>query len=187
MTEYSEDNALYARKVLDILTVANEFCLFLEKVHQYPKPEAIDYLHKISPLLYLKGSLMPDVQIPDDFITERFVTEEEWENIFQSLVNMLGKEDRYQAHFFNDAFSEEGERYSLSENYADIYQDLKDFIMLYQQRTYTAQQASVSQCHQLFQSHWGPRLLESMPQLHQLLYSEKLKPEDETESEQNLD
>ena len=170
--DFFEDDPSNARKVLDMLTVANEFCLFLESAEKYKANDVFDYLLKISPLLYLKGSLLPVISSETDGIVSRYVTEEQWETIFQSLKQIFDKNDQYTAHFFTEEIETEPGNLSLSENYADIYQDLKDFVMVYQQRTYTAKESAVSQCSRLFVSHWGPRLLESLPRLHQLNYKE---------------
>lgn len=171
--EFFEDDPSNARKVLDMLTVANEYCLFLESAEKYAKRDVFDYLLKISPLLYLKGSLLPEISPSDELFSERYVREEQWEAVFQSLKKVFGKEDVYTGHFFQDGFDNEMDNYSLAENYADIYQDLKDFVMLYQMRTYTAKENAVFQCYQLFLTHWGPRLLESLPNLHQMVYQKK--------------
>ncbi|MCX6273270.1 MAG: DUF5063 domain-containing protein [Bacteroidetes bacterium] len=170
--DFFEDNPVELRKVLDMLTVANEFCFFLEKCENYPTKEVWEYLLKISPLLYLKGALLPVIQPNDEDYQERFVTAEQWQNIHASLMTVFGDQDPYEGHFFNEAFDNEANTYSLAENFSDIYQDLKDFVMLYQKRTITSSENSVSQCYRLYVSHWGPRILESLPRLHQLVFSQ---------------
>lgn len=153
-----------------MLTVANDYCLFIESAEKYTYREILDYLLRISPLLYLKGSLLPQIIPADEVFSERYVTEEQWENIYLVLKVKFDKEDAFKGHFFKDEMDSNDEILSLAENFADIYQDLKDFLMLYQKRTYSAKENAVYQCAQLFVSHWGPRLLESLPKIHQLSY-----------------
>ena len=38
------DDPVYSRKVLEMLTVANEFCLFLEKSEEYSEEELLNTL-----------------------------------------------------------------------------------------------------------------------------------------------
>ncbi|MHC1707612.1 MAG: DUF5063 domain-containing protein [Bacteroidales bacterium] len=175
--EFFEDDPVNARKVLDMLTVANEFCLFVESVDKYKFTDVVEYLLKISPLLYLKGSLLPLVTPGNDGIADRYVTEEQWEGIFNSLKQVFSKDDVYAASFFTENNDNETNQFSLAENYADVYQDLKDFVMVYQKRTYTSRENAVSVCYQLFAGHWGPRILESLPRLHQLVYINKTDQE----------
>lgn len=172
--EFYEDDPVSLRKVLDMLTVANEFCLFLESAGNYKPGEVYDYLLKICPLLYLKGALLPEIIPADEVFSERFVTEEQWENVFRTLKQLFVENDEYKGNFFLEEADNESTKFSLSENFADIFQDLKDFVMLYQKRTFTSKENAVNQCFILFQSHWGPRILESLPRLHQLVYAASL-------------
>ena len=43
-----------SRNVIEMITVANEYCLFLEGIEKYTKDDIISYFQKICPLLYLK-------------------------------------------------------------------------------------------------------------------------------------
>ena len=60
----------FSRQVLEMLTVANEFCLFLEKADEYSKEFILSYLQKVCPLIYIKASLMPEVIVEEDDAAE---------------------------------------------------------------------------------------------------------------------
>jgi len=173
----SDQDPLYQTHVLELLTVANEFCLFTERVEGYPKPEVIDYYRKILPLLYLKGMLLPGID-PEEPMPERFVSEQEWETVFNDLRIKLGSEDSFNYIDYSDPADEESWRGSLADHLADIYQDLKDFIMLFQKNTYTARQNAVSECRRLFEEHWAERVTRALAYLHQL----RFRPSTEEES-----
>ena len=88
-----QEELIRSGKVLDFLTIANEYCLIVEESANYPRDTLLGYLQRILPLLYLKGSLLPEVSPPDDDLYERFVTEEQWENCFNDLRKQLDKDD----------------------------------------------------------------------------------------------
>ncbi len=169
--DFYEDDPKKLKQVLEMLTLANEYCLFIEKAGQYRPSEVRDYLHKICPLLYLKGSLLPVIDEKEhDLVPTHYTTEDQWESVYNTLKPLFGKMDKYRHHFFGDAFDLEEHTYSLAENFADIYQDMKDFVLAYQARTFTAQQSAVFHCSRLFRIHWGPRILESLPVIHLAVY-----------------
>ncbi|MCK4823637.1 DUF5063 domain-containing protein, partial [bacterium] len=123
------------KQILEMLTVSNEYCMFIEKAYDYSKEEILQYIHRMAPLLYLKGSLLPEIKIENPEAYERFVTEEVWENIFNELRNKFSKDDEF---WFIDEVTFNGDEIakgSMAEQLTDIYQDLKDFVFLYNKNT----------------------------------------------------
>lgn len=169
----ADADPLYSPHILELITVANEFCLFTERVEEYPLDEIIDYYRKILPLLYLKASLMPEI-IPDEEMPERFVSEQEWETVFNDLRNKFGKDDEFYFIDHSDPADVEPWKGSLADHLADVFQDLKDFIMFFQKNTHTAQQNAVNVCNMLFRTHWGERLSRAHYVLHQIRYRKAL-------------
>lgn len=154
--------------VLEFLRVAHEYCIFLEKAADKEKSAFYDFLSKIGPLLYLKGKLLPEITPDYPESSERYVTEEEWQEIFNILRDVFGSDDEY----FNVNYEEHNEfeavKASLSENLTDLYQDLKDFVLLYQKNSQTARQNAVHDCRALFENRWGPKVLSSIRYIHYL-------------------
>lgn len=162
------NNPVYNKQVIELLTVANEFCLFTQKIDEYSKDDIITYYRRIIPLLYLKGTLLQDVLPENPELNERFVLEEDWESLFNLLKNKLYPND----HFWicADPHNEdtEAEKASIAECIADTYQDMKDFVMLYQKNMIGAKQNAVHEVHLNFANHWGPALLKALYALHLL-------------------
>lgn len=152
--------------VIELLTVANEFCLFTESISGYPKKEALEYFRKILPLLYIKGSLLPD-DTPEEVRPERFVTEEQWEVIFNDIRQLLGEEDAFYFVDYNDPKDQDTWQGSLADHLADIYQDMKDYILAFQKNTHTSRVNAIAECRRLFYSHWGERLVRAHHVIHQ--------------------
>jgi hypothetical protein len=162
------NDLVFSRKVLDMITVANEFCLFIEENERYEPVQILAYLERVVPLLYLKGSLLPEVEVSDDTANERFVTEEQWETFFNELKRKFGKMDDF---FSNETAGEqEIHTYSLADNVADLYQDLKDFLLLYERNTMAARENAIHSCKNLFESRWGYRAIRVMQAIHYTLY-----------------
>jgi hypothetical protein len=164
--------------VLEFLRVAHEFCLFTEKAVEKDKDEISGFFLKIGPLLYLKGKLLPEVVPEYPETTERFVTEEEWQDIFNVHRAAYNKDDEYY-HVNYEEFNEfEAVKASLSENFTDIYQDLKDFILLYQKNSQAARQNAVHDCKVLFESRWGHKILSNLRYLHFLQNKSSVSDQD---------
>lgn len=164
-----ESSIVSSKNVMEMLTVANEYCHFVEKAHQYETKDILEYLQKISPLLYLKGCLLPDVDVQVPEANERFVTEENWEIIFNELRNKFKPNDEYWVIDHADFSFNEPDKASLADNLTDIYQDLKDFVLLYAKGTEAAKENAVHDCKLFFQTHWGYRLVQTQKYIHDLL------------------
>ncbi|MBK6345339.1 MAG: DUF5063 domain-containing protein [Bacteroidales bacterium] len=164
----SENDPVLTRQIIEFITVSNEFCLFTEKVETYSKEDIVEYYRRILPFLYLKGSLVKSVDPSAEDTSERFVTQEEWELLFNTLRNKLYPDD----HFWvsSDMYDEnaEIEKASIAECIADIYQDMKDFLMLYQKSFHTSKENAVHDVCRHFDDHWGPAVIKCMHALHEL-------------------
>jgi len=161
-----------SRNVLEMLTVANEFCLFLEGIEKYTKEDVISYFQKICPLLYIKGATLPFLNAENPDANERFVTEENWETIYKDVKEKLGKDDDFFMVDYNDNDYANPVKVSVSEYLADIYQDMKDFVLLYQRNTKDARENAAAECRLLFERHWGYRCIEVHKIFHYLVYKE---------------
>lgn len=162
-----------SKSVLEMAAVANQFCYYIENPEQKSKKELLEFFHRILPLLYLKGSLLPEITPDYPEANERFITEVQWEDVFTSLREIFGKEDEYWIIDPQYTYETEPIKTSLAENFTDIYQDMKDFLMLLQKNTLAAQQNAVHECKNLMQSHWGYRVGNTIARVHHLLFDDE--------------
>ncbi len=173
----TDDNTISA-PILEMLTVANEYCFFLEHAEEKNKDQVLVFMQRILPLLYLKGSLLPTLEPEFPEASERFVTEENWESIFNPLRKILDKDDEFWV--IDPLYINETEpiNSSISEHLADVYQDMKDFLLLYQRNTHAARENAVSDCEKLFATHWGFRIGNILGRIHYLLHNDsEMAPE----------
>jgi len=169
----SHSGPVYSASVLDMFTIANEYTIFIEKAENNKESDIIIYLSKILPLMYLKGSLLNAVEVEFPEANERYVTEEQWLEIFNTLRLKFGDKDKFY-HCDPAECSDEVQTYSLAENLADIYQDMKDFVLLYSKESHAARENAVNEIFLLYCSHWGHRVLISLVHVHYLLHRDKM-------------
>jgi hypothetical protein len=164
--------AVYSPLTLEFLGVAFKYCLYIEEVHKYTRSEIRDYLQKALPLLYVRGSVLPVLTDDDQPMNEKYVTEEHWQTVFNELRGKFGNQDEY---WFveNDNPHNDLVKGSLADNLADIYQDMKDFVILYQKPIRDAKEAAVWEIQQLFRSHWGFSVVNVLKVLHYQLFSDE--------------
>ena len=87
-----ESQVIFDRNAVEFVTVAAEFCKFLEQAEGVKRSAFVDTSLKILPLLYLKASMLPECETIGDEAPETFVTEETYEvlrmNLAVSLMEM---------------------------------------------------------------------------------------------------
>lgn len=168
---------VYSKNVLEMFTIANEYCLFMEKNIDFSKEDFLTYLQKICPLIYIKAALLPYVEPTDEESLEHFVTEEQWEELFNLIHLKLGEDDLYYFIDHHEKTHQDAVKASLAENLTDIYQDLKDFLLLYAKPQRSSQECAVQDCKRLFETRFGYRLVNAHSAIHYLLFSEGEKGE----------
>ena len=179
MEEAIYQEPAYAKNVLEFLRVAHEYCVFAERTETMERAGIYELFTKLGALLYLKGALLPEVTVDNPEANERFVTEEEWEAVFNLFRGRLAEEDEFWHIDLENGRPDETVKASLSENFADIYQDLKDFLLLYQKTSRDAKQNAVFECRKLFISRWGTKILVSIRYIHYLQFRDKFTEETE--------
>lgn len=185
----SENDPVFSRNVVEFVAVANEFCKYAEHAQQLKGDELLKILQRILPLMYLKASLLPQLEPFFEDGNEKFVTEADWININEILKEKFGTANDYLEVFDDRINDTEGPvTSSISENMADIYQDMKDFLLLYQTGTGEVMNDAVWECRMNFENFWGQKLVNSMRAIHKFLYSGeeigKIEKEDD-ENEEN--
>lgn len=168
------DKPVYSQEVIEFITVAREFCTFLENLEGMKGRDLMTIFHKLLPLLYYKGSVLPVVEPEYQEGNEKFVTEEQWLAIRLKVINALGEADDY-LEVYDDRIEDfdHPPTGSISENVADVYQDLKDFLMLYSTGVYELMNDALWECRQHFEQSWGRKTASTVSAAHDILFSGK--------------
>lgn len=168
----SSTDPVYSRNVIEFVAVANEFCKYSERASEIKGDELLKILQRILPLMYLKASLLPQLEPFFEDGNEKFVAESDWIKIHTTLREKFGTADDFM-EVFDDKMSDSESPVisSISENLTDMYQDIKDFLLLYQTGTTEVMNDAVWECRQNFETFWGQKLLNSMRAIHKFIYS----------------
>ena len=166
------ENPIYARNTLEFVTVAVEFCALMEKSVELDKEEFVGTLLKLLPLLYMKVQLLPEVDSDGSFAPSGQVTEDDYNFVCSCAYQLLRDHDDYEMLVWDEAMQTEESRWqSVSEGLADIYQALRNFVAVYQQRLEMQMQDALYEVHEAFTLYWGQTLLDTLRQLHRIHYT----------------
>lgn len=162
---------IYAPVVIDFLTAVTEYCIFLEKSAPCAKKEFLERMTRLLPLIYVKASLLPIIEFEGDEDLAEHVTEDDYNSVRHYVWQILGGDDDYMEVFTPDMhFCEQPIVASISENLADIYQDLKNFAAAFADGNEINMNNAIVRVHENFTTYWGQKLVNVMRPLHNLLY-----------------
>ena len=187
MSKEPFSEVVYSKNVIEFATVANEYCSFIEAVDQFQRKDFIIRVQKLFPLLYLKAALLPepDINMSED-APGKFVSEEDYNFILHKLESKFGQFDAYHEVFDPSMqYSEIALEASISENIADVYQDLKDFILAYRIGTLEVMNDALWECRNNYEQYWGQRLVNGLRAIHNLVYGISDIDESDEESDNN--
>lgn len=163
---------IYQKDVLELVTVAVEYCTYLEQSEGHTRSELLDTMSKLLPLLYLKGTLLPQYETFDDNEPADYVTEENYNIIRGNIAYIMGEQDDYLDVFVDDMkYSDSPILMTISENLADIYQDLKNFAYIYKIGVEDEMLAAVETVKRNFENYWGQKLTNVLRAIHEAKYS----------------
>jgi hypothetical protein len=167
-----ESQAIFDNNAIEFVRVAAEYCAFIERAESMDRDEFVDKVLKILPLLYLKAALLPRFEQMGFDALETFVTEESYEAVRKTLEGILADKDTYLEVFLPDmAYSDQPIQKNISEDLADIYQDIRDFIFVFQLGLNETMNDALQQCQENFETIWGQKLVNTMRALHDVKYN----------------
>lgn len=182
MNMEKSDSVIFDRNTVEFVTVAAECCAFLERSEGMKRSVFTDTILKILPLLYIKASMLPEVEALGDDAPENFVTEDDYEVLRLTIASVMGDRDDYLEVFMQDmAYSDTPIKASISEDLADIYQDIKDFISVYRLGFDETMHDALAVCKENFALYWGQKLVNTLRALHDVKYNVKNEDDEEPE------
>jgi hypothetical protein len=200
MTNNKTDNNhlfefLYSKDLSIFVQIAGDYCLFMENANSFSKKDLIFKARELLASLYDKMINLPFLESTLEEPNPKYVTENDWDQIYSIILTKLGGHDAY-LEVFAPGMQEEDRPVSasLAENFADIYQDLKNFITLYNAGDENIMNDALWECKLNFEQYWGQRLVNALRALHELsvgdydLTDEEEKPsKNEEHDSENID
>lgn len=157
---------------MEFLTVAKQFCTFVESTEGMKRELFVNTMLKLLPLLYLKAIMLDKVEHDEDVYPETFVTEDSYEVVRINIASIMGELDDYLDVFMEDmVYSDKPIIATISENIADIYQDIRDMVFAFQLEYEESRKEALATCIDNFDTIWGQKLVNVMRALHSARHS----------------
>jgi hypothetical protein len=170
------DDIVFSNYTIDFTRVALEYCVFVEKIKESDKKTFVDNMTKVLPLLYLKISVIPEIKTYYDSEVENKVTESMYEQVQENIAILLADDDLYLETFHPDIrLSDSPIAVKISEDLADIYQDLGNFIAIFKNGHKETMNDSLVLCIDNFKRYWGQRTVNTLRALHFIKYKQEIE------------
>ena len=178
----NKEDIVFSRNTIEFVTVAAEFCAYVERANEIMRKEFVGTMLKILPLLYIKAQMLPwEERVSEDEL-EDFVTEDSYEVLRITLSELLAENDAYLDVFVAEMkYSDTPVTKFISEDIADIYQDIKNFVCLFQLGINETMHDAIVECNNHFKNYWGQTLVNTLRALHEIEYNSNDDEEEEEE------
>ncbi len=180
-----KEDIVFSRNTVEFVTVAAEYCAYIERANEHTRKEFTSTLLKLLPLLYIKAQMLPEDTPINDEELEIFVTEDSYEVVRLTLLELFAEADTYLDVFVAEMkYSDTPITKSISEDLADIYQDVKNFVSQFSIGINETMHDAILECREHFRLYWGQTLVNTLRALHDIEYN---MPDDEEngDSEEN--
>ena len=178
---HNNEDIVFSRDTVEFVTVAAEFCSYLERANEHSRKEFTGTILKLLPLLYIKAQMLPTDERVSDSDLELFVTEDSYEILRMTIAELLANRDTYLDVFVADMkYSDTPVTKSIAEDLADIYQDVKNFICLFRLGINETMHDAIIECKEHFKEYWGQTLVNTLRAIHEIEYN---CPEEDEEDE----
>jgi len=170
---------VYSNALVEFVKAANEYCSFQEELKGTEGKlfiaTSVSQLAEIYSLFLEIGETEPVFDTPP----EPTVTEPEWSALFQRIALILGASNDILRVADEDEFDRsELTNHTISEDMADVYQELRDFTVIYSRGLEELMNDAAWELKLRFAEHWGAKLLRALSALHQL-YVNNVDPSQE--------
>jgi len=165
------NNIVFSKSVIEFVTVAKEFCLLIENIKILSEKDFVSKSQKILALLYLKAALLPEIIPVENEPNEKFVKEFEFNYVRTKVEQKLDSHD-VNLEVITDLgnIKESSITASISELFAEIYEEIFNFISIFRSGDQNKMNDSLWECKQNFEQLWGNKLLSLLTALHIIIY-----------------
>lgn len=159
--------------VTDFVGLAGNFCSLLEQSAHKKTGELFNELQQLVPQLYMKAALLPQPKYCYDEEPATFVQEDDYARIHDSLQQKFelftGITGMSPGTLPNQ---HELVSFRLAESFADLYEELKNFMKLYEVGLPQSMNDAVWICRKSFEQNLGIKIADNLKSLHSLIYNQ---------------
>jgi hypothetical protein len=165
-----------SQAITDFITVAADFCRLIEQASKKRTGELFSSLQLVLPEIYTKASTLQKPKYCYEEEPKKFVREDDYAAIHDALqqkielVNGIARMSPGTRPTQHELVS-----FSLAELLADIYEELKNFVMLYEVAIPQAMNDAVWLCRESFEQGFGIKLIEALKLLHTVIYNKDIE------------
>lgn len=158
--------------VKDFFEVAGDFCKLLEQAANRRTGELFSELQHMLPLIYMKAACLPGPKYCYEEEPAKFVKEDDYARIHDVLQKKFDLFNGITGMSPGTLPSQhELISFGMAESFADLYEELKNFVKLYEVGIPQPMNDAVWLCRKSFEHNLGIRIIRSLESLHNLIYN----------------
>jgi hypothetical protein len=158
--------------VKEFVAVAGDYCRLVEQASKRRTGELFSELQQLLPLIYMKAARLPKPKYcyeeeplsfvgEDDFARMHDALQQKFE-LFSGITGMSPGTLPNQHELIS---------FGMAESFTDLYEELKNFVKLYEVGIPQPMNDAVWICRKNFEHNLGIKLIESLKSLHNLIYN----------------
>ena len=165
----SQYKYVYSKEMVEFVTATNAWCHFMEQLNEEEGQSFIRTSLELLSDIYACFMKLGETDPLYDTAMEPTVTEEDWSAIYQKVLKVLGPYNDYLRPADEEEFDRsEMVQHTISEDLSDLYQELKDFTVIYSRGLEELMNDAAWELGERFREHWGRKLLRAELALHEL-------------------
>ena len=168
------ENSKLAPNSLAFIALSNEFCSAIENVMEFEKEDFVAKMLKMLPRIYMTVTDIDIEESNEDYYALPYLDESVYDNLRSQLAALMGEDDVFLETFEEDMkYSDAPVSATISEDLADIYQQLYNFVASVRDVDTEAINSIIITCKEDFASYWGQTLCNVLRALHSVFYNKQ--------------
>ncbi|MBS7374940.1 MAG: DUF5063 domain-containing protein [Muribaculaceae bacterium] len=168
------ENSKLAPNSLAFIALSNEFCSAIENAMEFEKEDFVAKMLKMLPRIYMTITDIDIEESNEDYYALPYLDESVYDNLRSQLAALMGEDDVFLETFEEDMkYSDAPVSATISEDLADIYQQLYNFVASVRDVDTEAINSIIITCKEDFASYWGQTLCNVLRALHSVFYNKQ--------------
>ena len=168
------ENSKLAPNSLAFIALSNEFCSAIENAMEFEKEDFVAKMLKMLPRIYMTVTDIDIEESNEDYYALPYLDESVYDNLRSQLAALMGEDDVFLETFEEDMkYSDAPMSATISEDLADIYQQLYNFVASVRDVDTEAINSIIITCKEDFASYWGQTLCNVLRALHSVFYNKQ--------------